>query len=112
MKRNKNLISIVLIMTLLVVSSVMNNGIYDVKAEMSGTKETKIKEEKIYCQAMVEDSFAGDSILITLTEKESRKFKRYTEKDFSEIECESVEDLTEYTVDYVEECYDKQTFTK
>ena len=36
-------------------------------------------------------------IIITLTTEESKKFKSYVKEDFSDIECISVEDLTQYT---------------
>ncbi len=45
---------------------------------------------------------ATDSVIVTLTKEETKKFKTYTANDFSEINCISVEELTQSTVDVVQ----------
>ena len=52
-------------------------------------------EKKIYCEATLEDDFAGDSILVVLSNEASLEFNLYGTNDFSEIDCSSVYDLTE-----------------
>lgn len=45
---------------------------------------------------------ATDSIIVTLTLDETRKFKSYSAEDFSDIGCISIEDLTQSTSEYVQ----------
>lgn len=45
--------------------------------------------------------FETDSVIVTLTRETTRRFNAYTPSSFSEIGCISVEDLTQYTAEYV-----------
>lgn len=50
----------------------------------------------------LENDFTDDCVLIFLTKTASFQFLTYTPEDFPEIDCCAVEDLTGYTVDWVE----------
>ena len=58
-------------------------------------------EEKSYCSATLEDDFADNRVLVTLTTEVSKKFDSYSKEDFSGISCVSVSDLTEESVQRV-----------
>ncbi len=45
--------------------------------------------------------FECDSVIVTLTREETIKFKNYSETDFREIGCASVEDFSEKVGEYV-----------
>ncbi len=51
--------------------------------------------EKTLCNATMEDDFDSETILVTLSKKMSLNTKEYTNKDFSEIECLEVREITE-----------------
>ncbi|MDR3292957.1 MAG: S8 family serine peptidase, partial [Clostridiales bacterium] len=65
-------------------------------------------ENKIYCTATIKDDFSDNTVLVVLNReaslsglKDSKDFREYTPKDFSEIRLSGVEDLTRTTVDVV-----------
>ena len=47
----------------------------------------KDTEEKIICNATLDDDFAEDCVLVTLKKAYSEINKKYTADDFPEIEC-------------------------
>ena len=51
-------------------------------------------EQKILCNAIFEDDFSKDRVMVLMKNSESLKFKKYKPSDFSEIGCASVEDLS------------------
>ncbi len=53
-----------------------------------------IEEEKIYCEATMEDEFAEDRVLVVLNEEVSSKSKEYDKNDFSKIRCKDVKELS------------------
>lgn len=59
-------------------------------------------ERKIYSTATIEDDFTNDSVIVVLNKEATRSFKKYTPRDFSEIDCVQVHDLTGTTVNWVE----------
>lgn len=50
---------------------------------------------KQICNATIDDNFADDTILVTLTQSESLKFLDYTKDNFNNLELASVSELTE-----------------
>lgn len=58
-------------------------------------KASEIDSEKVYCTATIEDEFTDNEIFITIKNTESLDFNEYTISDFSEINCISIEDLTD-----------------
>lgn len=58
-------------------------------------------EEKIYCDATLDDDFEDDNILVMFTNEASLKFLTYTADDFSEIGATEVIDLTAKIADYL-----------
>ena len=83
------------------------NGLFKKDALMFYVRENSIKpsEEKVYSQATMEDDFTQDRVIITLTKQETRKFKTYTPEDFPEIDCETIEELTEGLTETVEQYF-------
>lgn len=53
-----------------------------------------INQEKIYCDATIEDDFADDSVMVVLQNDASLQFRTFSEKDFWEVGCVSVTDLS------------------
>lgn len=58
--------------------------------------ELNDSEEKVYCNATIEDDFAPDSLIVILKNKESLSCKNYTQSDFSEIVSSEVEHINKY----------------
>lgn len=52
-------------------------------------------EEKIKCNATLEDDFEDDSVLVVLKHRKSMELEKYTQEDFSSVAAKSVSDLTE-----------------
>ena len=51
-------------------------------------------EEKIYCNATLEDEFSDDTVIVILNQEASVSEKEYSKNDFSESQCVSVTNLT------------------
>ena len=60
-------------------------------------------EQKVYNKATLEDDFTNDRVIVVLNRETTRRFKNYTPKDFPEIDCVQVNDLTAPTVEWAEE---------
>ncbi|MGN0782217.1 MAG: hypothetical protein ACI4M1_03500 [Christensenellales bacterium] len=58
-------------------------------------------ENKIYCQATLEDDFKADTVVVVLNQKNLKDIKSYTISDFKEIECEKVTNLTGCLVEII-----------
>ena len=78
-------------------------GAVDVFTEgiLSETTGVQENEEKIYCNATLEDNFTDDIILVGLTKKATFDFAEYGVSDFAEIKLAGVSEITEQTVDKV-----------
>lgn len=61
------------------------------------------EEEKIYCDATLDDDFEDDSVIVMLKNDVSLELDDYDKYDFSEVNAEKVEDLTSYTVESIKE---------
>ena len=53
-----------------------------------------VKEEKVYCNATLDDEFEEYSVMVVMTNIASLQFKTYTPEDFPEIQCADVNDLS------------------
>ena len=53
-----------------------------------------VKEEKVYCNATLDENFEEYSVMVVMTNIASLQFHTYTPEDFPEIACASVEDLS------------------
>ncbi|MBQ8292932.1 MAG: hypothetical protein IJX78_03875, partial [Bacilli bacterium] len=73
----KKLVMMLLLFSVLTICTFYNNI----------TKAEGETEEKIYCDATIDDEFTDNEILIVLTNEESLKFSEYTVNSFSEINC-------------------------
>lgn len=67
------------------------------------TKAEEISEEKVYCNATIDDNFTDNEVLVVLTNEESLEFNEYTINDFSEINCVAIDDLTDGYKDKIEQ---------
>ena len=88
--KNKNLLKTIctaLILTFLALIIYNPSGNVKVSAD-------SISEEKIYCNATLQDDFVEDRVILKLTRVASLNPKIYGVEDFSEVACESVTDLT------------------
>lgn len=56
----------------------------------AATEANTNDEEKVLCEATIEDDFSDDEILIVFKQKESLSFKDYSLDDFSDVDCKSV----------------------
>jgi hypothetical protein len=52
-------------------------------------------EEKVLCEATLEDDFAEDRVLVVLSNKETMRFKNYSARDFSISSVMKIEEITE-----------------
>lgn len=71
--------------------------IYSLFINYSNAEVYTTFEEKVYCDATVEDEFADNRVMIVLTESASLSDKIYTADDFSSYGCIELEDLTNYS---------------
>ncbi|MCL2621860.1 MAG: leucine-rich repeat protein [Firmicutes bacterium] len=60
-------------------------------------------EKKIFSTATINDEFADDRVSVVLTKEATRKFLTYTAKDFSDVGCVRVTELTQNTVEWVKQ---------
>ena len=56
-----------------------------------------LSEEKVYCNATLEDDFADDRVVVLLNNKACTSLRSYTTADFPGIGCTKVQSLTQYT---------------
>ncbi len=59
-------------------------------------------EEKILCDATLEDDFEDDSVIVVFKNSTSKKLENHTRKSFSDISAKSVTDLTSRTKGKIE----------
>ena len=63
----------------------------------------EVTEEKVLCEATLDDDFADSRVAVVLKNSASLKFKKYKSSDFSDIGCISVEDLSTAAADDIKE---------
>ncbi len=88
---NKTLKRLNVFLLLLVLVLAINQGIFFLFSVNPTT-------EKILCSATIDDDFGDETVLLALTNDESMKFKKYSISDFKEVDCASVEEITESLV--------------
>ena len=66
-------------------------------------------EEKIYCEASIDECFANDKVLLVLNKSATMSFKNYTQEDFLGVGCISVSNLTESTLEIVKQQLQAET---
>lgn len=79
------------------------------KTEENLAEETveRIAEEKVYCQATLQDDFADDRVIIVLNQEKSfelgedRQLYTYQKEDFGEIKCAEVNELTKNSTESI-----------
>lgn len=69
---------------------VNDDGIYELE-----------KEQKIYCDATLEDNFRDDSVLVMFNNDTSLKLNTFSKVDFSSVNATSVNDITQYKIDSI-----------
>lgn len=88
--KNKNLIKTICTVIILIFSVLI---IYYPSGNVKVSADS-VSEEKIYCNATLQDDFAEDRVILKLSKTASLNPKTYGVEDFSEILCESVTDLS------------------
>ncbi len=58
------------------------------------TKAEEMSEEKVYCNATIDDNFSDERVIVVLKNRESKLFKEYTTNNFPEVECSNVKEVT------------------
>ncbi|MBR6426258.1 MAG: hypothetical protein IKS28_00375, partial [Clostridia bacterium] len=104
MKTNKKSISLLLALVMFL-SAFALSGTYAENeiVEDEFIEDLPVEEEKIFCQATLEDDFADDRVTVVLKNKASRLLLDYDKSSFPEIECTDVSDLTHYTKDILKD---------
>ena len=91
------------------INTAFADTINELNVEVAKDVESEIKDkadkldQKVQYEGVIEDNFSDDTVIIVLNESETHKFKIYTPNDFPEIDCVSVNDLTQFSVGYVKE---------
>lgn len=110
-EKMKKLISLIIICTLLVstcgvlcVSANETTESYEMFFESVSKEQEMItkQEEKIYCNATLEDDFEEDSVIVVFKNTKSRNLDNHTTKSFSDVSAKSVKDLTSRTKSKIE----------
>lgn len=100
-------ISILLSVTILTFGEIPVFAISEVAEESYETIEKfNTLEEKVYCNATVDDEFCDDSVLVVLKNDASLKFNKYAKSDFDIGNFRTVKDLTSYTTNNMKEKYE------
>lgn len=103
MKRNISFILIaILLLSSFGISTFSASTTVDCKQIINGTDLESVtsvisKEEKILCDATLEDEFEEDSVIVVFKNSKSRSLDTFTANTFSEISAKSVKDLTTRT---------------
>lgn len=94
----KKLLALILALTLLVL------GVQTVAfAEGDGEPDPVEPEEKLYCNATLDDDFTDDCVLVMLFNEQSLKLLTYTPDDFPVDNISEVKDLTTHSVQAIKE---------
>lgn len=72
-------------------STVLSDGL------LASDASLPLSDEKVYCNATLEDDFADDRVVVVLSNEASTSLHTYTKADFSGIGCTEVQNLTQYT---------------
>ena len=83
----RKLISIVLVLSLMTMLTDVATAI-EAGEDVAPALYTSSGEEKVYCNATVEDDFAENRVMIVLSNEASLKFSAYEAENFSEIACD------------------------
>ena len=67
------------------------------------TAEKNCVDEKVYCNATLDDNFKDDEVLVVLNQKRSLEEWIFTTNDFPEIECLVVDEITDGSLDLIKE---------
>jgi len=94
-----------IIMLLILVTTVLTLGmqVYYPRQAYAYYFTYEFSEEARINRATLDNNFTEDEIIVTLTLSASQKFLNYTPADFPEIDVVDIEDLTSFTVNYVEQ---------
>ena len=90
----RKLISIVLVLSLMTMLTGVASAI-EAGEDVAPALYTSSGEEKVYCNATVEDDFAENRVMVVLSNDASLKFSAYEAENFSEIACAGVQDLSQ-----------------
>ena len=83
MRRKATLSSILILVTLL-------GPVFGLRQHRLFAAFPQVIDAKVLCDAILEDDFVDDAVIVVLDEQASQNFRQYTPKDFPEIGCENV----------------------
>ena len=69
--------------------------------EVFANQNVEMEEQKNYCIATLEKNFEEDKIIVILTKKATYEFRDYEPRDFAEIDCVEVKELTKFTAERI-----------
>lgn len=89
------IISFIIITSIIQITALANTEI------ITGTDSPK--ENKIICNASIDEEFVSDELIVVFNNETSLKLKNYTTDDFKEISAVSVKNLTNYTTEAIKQ---------
>lgn len=87
--------------------SAIDTDSLDVNKEVLNTED-----QKLICNAKIDEDFESDSIVLVLNNEISKNLKEYSPKDFSEISAISVEHITKFTTQKIKKQREYTAITK
>ena len=96
----KKILALTLVFVLLCSVMLPGSAVLPVLAQASDAP-VPLSEEKVYCNATLEDDFADDRVVVVLSNKASTSLRTFTKADFSGIGCTKVQLLNPYTTERV-----------
>ncbi len=72
----------------------MEDSVQNITTFENTTELTSSQEDKIICDATLEEDFEDDSIIVVFKNSKSRNLEEYTTKSFPKISATKVNDLT------------------
>ncbi len=96
----KKICSLLLVPMLFIFVATMFTTILAKQGISAFADSTKSYLDSILNEKNIEDHIEKDSVIVTLTESETKKLKTYSAKDFEEVGCIAIENLTQFSDDY------------
>lgn len=96
----KKILALTLVVVLLCSVMLPSSAALPVLAQASDAP-VPLSDEKVYCNATLEDDFADDRVVVVLSNKASTSLRTFTKADFSGIGCTKVQLLNPYTTEMV-----------
>ena len=93
--KNKIMAIFLIIVMLLTINMTVNAEVIENSVMISNNDIIEV-EQKVYSNATTEDDFADDSVIVVFKKSTSDYNRVFATKDFSEVKCKSITDITKY----------------